>query len=226
MTRSGDCAVWLYGSHARGDADSLSDVDVLVVSDCSLSLDAIASIVGSPPRLSIVRYAWSEIEAMVEYGSLFLRHLQLEARAVSEDIEVQGRLGQRLSALPRYSLAGRDLKGFQTVLNDVRGSLGTDMHLTFELATVATLFRHACILGCALSGSPCFSRFEPVTHIVQRWGLASSWPYEFPALYEYKMYADGRSERPGKPSCHMAQLWCDRAETLLGELEVRINECN
>lgn len=226
MTLSGDCAVWLYGSHARGDADSLSDVDVLVISDRTLSLDAIEAAVGSPSRLSVARYAWREIEAMAEYGSLFLRHLQLEARAVSEDIAVQGRLGQLLSALPKYSLAGRDLKGFQNVLDDVRGSLGSDAYVLFELATVATLFRHACILGCALSDSPCFSRFEPVTRLVRRWGLASSWSNDFPILYAYRMYADGRSGRPGKPSRDMACLWCDRAEALLCELEGRINECN
>ena len=31
------CAVWLYGSRARGDEDVLSDVDVCVVSDAEVS---------------------------------------------------------------------------------------------------------------------------------------------------------------------------------------------
>lgn len=226
MTVSGDCAIWLYGSHARGDADSLSDVDLLVVSDHTINKDVITSIVGSTSHVSIALYGWREIEGMAAYGSLFLRHLQLEAYAILEDMAVRDRLGQLLSMLPRYSLATRDVIGFHTVLNDVRSSLNSDPHLVFELATIATLFRHACILGCALSGDHCFSRFEPVTRVVRRWGLASSWSREFPSLYSYRMYADARSAPPGKPSRDMVQLWCDRAEVLLSEIEVRINEFN
>lgn len=226
MILSDDCAIWLYGSHARGDADSLSDVDVLVVSDRAIDVHAIASVVCLPSRLSVARYAWREIEGMAEYGSLFLRHLQLEGRTLIEEIAVRGRLEKLLATLPGYSLAGRDLKGFHTVLDDVRSSLRSDAHLTFELATVATLFRHACILGCALCGSPCFSRFKPVTWLVQHWGLASSWSDDFPTLYAYRMYADARCERPSKPSRAMARLWCERAGILLGKLGARINEYN
>ncbi|MBI4527733.1 MAG: nucleotidyltransferase domain-containing protein [Deltaproteobacteria bacterium] len=224
MTLDGDCAIWLYGSHARGDADSLSDVDVLVVSNRDMDPEALPSVVASPSRLSITRYAWREIEGMAEYGSLFLRHIQLEGCALREGTAVRGRMVNLLSTLPRYSLAGRDLKGFQTVLADVRASLDSEVHLTFELATLATLFRHACILGCAVCGSPCFSRFGPIAQLVRQWGLSSTWSDEFPALYAYRLYASGRSQRPGKPSREMARLWCDRAAILLAELEVRVHD--
>ena len=33
MTLEHDLAVWVYGSHARGDADDFSYLDVLVVSE-------------------------------------------------------------------------------------------------------------------------------------------------------------------------------------------------
>lgn len=226
MSASDDCTVWLYGSHARGDADRLSDVDVLVVSDLPIDDGPIPSIACSPSPLSIARYSWAEIEGMAEYGSLFLRHVQLEGRVLCEGSAVRGRLGAVLSSLPQYSLALRDLEGFRAVLADVENSLGSDAHLTFELATVATLFRHACILGCAVSGNPCFSRFEPVTRVVRHWALASNWPEEFPELYAYRMYAEGRSERRAKPSHDMARVWCDRAGILLGELRVQIHERN
>jgi hypothetical protein len=219
-----DSAVWLYGSHARGDADSLSDFDVLVVTNSDMDPALLASVIGSPAYASITQYTWNEIEGMAKYGSLFLRHIQLEGRVLREEALVRGRMMNLLSTLPQYSLAGRDLKGFQTVLADVRASLESDAHITFELATLATLFRHACILGCAVSGSPCFSRFGPVAQLVRYWGLSSNWSDDFPALYVYRLYASGRAQRPAKPSRQMARLWCDRAEILLGELGVRLNE--
>ena len=39
------CAVWLYGSRARGDEDILSDVDVFVVSDTEVSKKEVAQLV-------------------------------------------------------------------------------------------------------------------------------------------------------------------------------------
>jgi len=223
MTLSNDCAIWLYGSQARGDADLQSDVDVLVVSDCVWEPDEIMSVVAYSPRLSITQYTWREIERMAGYGSLFLRHLHLEGQVLREGSIVQGRLNEILSPLPAYSLATRDLMGFYTVLEDVRGSFSSATHLMFELATLATVFRHACILGCAVSDRPCFARFAPISQLVRRWGLKSSWSEEFPSLYAYRMYADGRARRPANPNETLARVWCDRTEILLDELQERLN---
>jgi hypothetical protein len=93
-----------------------------------------------------------------------------------------------------------------------------------ELATIATVFRHACILGCAISGRPCFSRFGPVAQLLGDWGLCSAWSDEFPELYAYRLYASGRILLPAKPTAKMARLWCDRADVLLNQLGVRLYE--
>ena len=72
------------------------------------------------------------------------------------------RLGDALprssEVLGEYRLASRDLAGFRTVLQDVGTSIaGGHASLVFESSTLGTVFRHACILGCALDGGYCFS---------------------------------------------------------------------
>ena len=71
---SPDVELWLYGSRARGDADTLSDTDILAIASWR------ANVEGTVKRLNLRRvnvssYTWDEIEAMRDYGSLFLHHL-------------------------------------------------------------------------------------------------------------------------------------------------------
>lgn len=226
MSVGGDAAVWLYGSHARGDADAVSDVDVLLVSD-SVAADDLRSLIPSgSAALSVAQYSWAEIEGMASYGSLFLRHLKLEGRPIVEANMVEGRLASLLSQLGSYRFAKRDLRGFWTVLRDIERSLASDGSLAFELSTLGTVVRHACILGCALSGHPCFSRFEPVRRIVKAWRLGPGFAEEFPSLYAYRLYADGRLRTVAPPSFKVAADWCQRAQCLLAELGTCVDEAH
>lgn len=222
--RSGDTAAWLYGSHSRGDADQYSDVDVLIVTDNKtdeVQIDELLQISGKP---SISRYQWQEIDEMAKCGSLFLRHLDLEGRPIFESESAAGRLRRSLSQLGPYTHTLRDLRGFNVVLHDIAESLSSrHASLIFELSTLGTVFRHASILGCAISGNPCFSRLKPVETIVTRWNLPESWAAEFGALYTFRMYADGRIQTAPVPSQESAWEWLTRARTLLSKLGSRIN---
>src|SRR5262245_46459624 len=75
-----DFAVWLYGSVARGDADELSDTDVLLISDAS---DHPIPAVQAVAEASVSHYTWGQITSLAEVGSLFLHHLRLEGRVVA-----------------------------------------------------------------------------------------------------------------------------------------------
>ena len=213
-------AVWLYGSHSRGDADEFSDVDVLCVSEDGRIAEVDGSFMEQPKSLSISNYSWSEIGKMSQYGSLFLRHIQLEGRSIQESQQARGRLERILSCLGPYKRASRDLLSFRAVLNDISMSLNDGQaSLYFELATLATVFRHTAILGCSLAGEPCFSRNGPIGRLTTHWRLPQEWVAEFPQLYAYRLYAAGRASRPREATTQCVLTWCDRLDQILSLLE-------
>ena len=209
-------AVWLYGSFARGDSDSLSDIDLLHITDDLNVGTPREGRISRSESVSVSGYLWKEIEGMAEHGSLFLHHLRLEGRPLVESRQCQGRLVKILAGLGPYCLASRDVVGFGQVLDDIRLSLAdSEASLFYELSTLGTVFRHAAILGCALQGSFCFSRSEPVARIVSQHRLPEHWVSEFRDLYDYRLFMDGRIEECEPPRLELARLWCSRTRVLL-----------
>lgn len=165
----------LYGSRARGEADDLSDTDVLLVDD-------------SPEG----DYRWGEIEHLRSYGSLFLWHLILEAKELDADDAGRARWADIATEIPRYRRAIADLDAFEVVLSDVAESLEfDDAEAPFEAAVLARTVRHAAILGCFLKGSPNFSRYGAVRQALEQFGLATPRGVSFERLYDLVLGADG-----------------------------------
>src|SRR5687767_14052986 len=162
-------AVWLYGSEARGDASSYSDVDILQVGEGSVPVILHASYVGR--KISFSHYGWDEIGRMAEYGSLFLYHLKAEATVFYESPDAVGRLRTMLNSLPHYQRARRDVKAFRQSLIDISAELPNPANLEFELATIAALIRRIGILGSYLLGRPRFDRIGPVKEVIEAWNL-------------------------------------------------------
>ena len=220
MNPDANCAVWLYGSHSRGDADDFSDVDVLFVSEDGRVAEFDGYFVEQPKTLSISNYSWTEIGKMSQYGSLFLRHIQLEGRPILEGQQARGRLEKILSCLGPYKRVSRDLLSFRTVLNDISISLNDGQaSLYFELSTLATVIRHTAILGCSLAGAPCFSRNDPIGRLAAHWHIPQEWVAEFPQLYVYRLYAAGRAPRPREANAQYILAWCERLDHILSLLE-------
>ena len=142
-----DHVVVLFGSRARGDSDASSDEDVLVVADVEDPQTIAPSVTG----LGLVHHRWSDLYRMCSYGSLFMLHLKLEGRVLGGN--ARGRLlyDVALAELKDYTRVERDLLVFKQALCDSRLALEggcADVH--FELSNVATVCRHASILGCYL----------------------------------------------------------------------------
>lgn len=226
MTEDASYAVWLYGSRARGTGDDSSDTDVLLVSDGGVD-EARAQVHFCGARaVAVSEYSWGEMEEMAEYGSLFLHHLRLEGCPVFESRTAQGRLGNILAHVGPYQRAAWDVTGFRTVLADIRASIGDGFaSITFELATLGTVFRHASILGCALTRRFCFSRNGPIETLVEEWGLPAEWAKEFPALYQYRLQWDGRAEQVRRPNAKtFVATWLGRADALVNTLAEYVDD--
>ncbi len=211
-------AMWLYGSHARGDARPDSDLDVLLIGDGELPERALTEFGDEWSNPSVSRYSWREIRGMAKYGSLFLHHLRLEGRPVFEDEECRGVFRRLLDGLPRYTMASRDVRGFAMVLKDIEKSGPEGWSDPFELSVLATIIRHSAILGCWLHGCPEFGRTSPVRAIVDAIGCPGDWN-GFGELYNYRLYGDGRIGSEMLISVD-GKAWWGRARELVDHLEV------
>jgi len=219
------CAVWLYGSRARGDEDVLSDIDVFVASDTEVSKKEVTQLVPElPGDISVSQYSWGEIIGMADYGSLFLHHLRTEGKMLWEAPAGKGQLFKLLSGMGEYKHARRDIRGFMTVLEDVKASLESGGVFTYELSVLGTVLRHSSILGCWLQGNPSFGRIEPVQRIVSRYGLSTEIAAEYPGLYEYRLYIDGRVAVITEPTRLQVEVWLERVMNVVNAIATDANE--
>jgi hypothetical protein len=211
--------LWLYGSTARGTNDERSDLDLLVASadDGPTPPEitrALSSLEGRRDA-AIKRYSWRELEAMAQYGSLFLLHLHLEARPVIGDGR---RLKQLLSDLPMYSRSREDLAGFRLALDDAGESLADGGDPTFEAIVIATTLRHASILCSYLAGQPTFGRDSAIR---VAFGVVGMQQLAEPAcaLYDVRLtHARGAGDGT-RVGWKTAEVWLEHAVSFLDRIE-------
>ncbi len=210
-------SVWLYGSHARGDSDRLSDIDVFVAGAPHRGVVESLAFNGQTPSVS--QYTWEEVEAMAAYGSLFLRHLRLEGRPLLEGAGGTFRLVQLLERLPKYELFRRDIRAFHLTVGDVREAFRMGSTPEFEMAVLGTVLRHGSVLGCYLLGRPCFARTGAMEQAGRAVGFTSEDVKAFNTLYLFRLHEDGRCGAPFKPSWDHVMEFCCQMEIFLQRLE-------
>jgi hypothetical protein len=215
--------VVLFGSQARGDNDDVSDNDVLVVAD-ERDPNIETSAFGRPEA---VHHGWGDMSRMCSYGSLFMLHLKMEGRILAGDYEGRHLYQSLLSALPEYSRVKNDLATFDQALLDSRLALHLgDTDVSFELSNIATICRHASILGCYLLGTPNFGRYSAVERVCRQTRMGTDLADKFPSLYQYRIaFARGLDHVLPGVTRQGALAWCDLVEDLLAEVKSVARHC-
>ncbi|MEW6422716.1 MAG: nucleotidyltransferase domain-containing protein [Deinococcota bacterium] len=144
--------LYIFGSAARGEVSSTSDIDVLVV-----------PLGGGKPEYPTGWSVYSPevIQSYFESGRLFAWHLYLEAKCIhsANPMPYLSSLGQPAP----YSSAGEDIDDLEGMLHDSLIEIqARTTNLIYELGIAYTAMRDiAMAASWVLMDRPCFSRDAP-----------------------------------------------------------------
>lgn len=171
--------IYIFGSSVRGEVESNSDIDVLVIADTKNRHDHF------PTEWSV--YSHSSIKEFYDSGRLFAWHLHLDSKCIFKESE-QSYL-ESLGKPAEYSNFNSDLESLSelllTSLNEIDNSTAS---IIFEAGVAYTAIRDlAMVASTKLHSRPCFSRYSP-------YALPFTFPIE-KSLYELMICARLASTR-------------------------------
>ncbi len=156
----------LFGSAARGDADALSDRDVLIVDD-DLEVLVARSAELEAQGASVAPYTFAKLSALATQGALFLQHLKLEAQVIRDKGGRLARLLADFSPRSDYSMEIAD----NAALSALAGSVPTGAKGILLAADILYVsVRNHGVLSLAERGVHAYA-FDAVTNGLEAEGL-------------------------------------------------------
>jgi hypothetical protein len=149
-------AVFLYGSHARGDAEDTSDVDVLQITPVHTVPYAIG-------RFNITCYTFDQLLRLARRGGLFARHLVEEALPLADPENLLGTLKSAYVACQTYHDVRNEVCGCGPLL-DVEACEFNDNAEGFN-SLVSYLIRTHLYASAFDQGAQSFA-MGPVLHLL------------------------------------------------------------
>lgn len=213
-------SVCLFGSTARGDNDSISDIDIFIlIDDCDeqVFIEKKIKIIDqlNIPSEWVSLYRKSTIKDMHKYGSYFLWHIKLEGIILYSR---SGFLESIFKNLPRYRKVEEDLKEYLAICQDIKKSIQKDTStLHYELSVLASLVRNTCIAIAFLHNRISFGRVSVVEVCKNIMGM--EFPFsveEYEELYKFRIaYNRSKVIKLQEINVLFINKWIERVESLI-----------
>lgn len=151
----------IFGSTARGDSDSNSDLDVFILSEdipfaeiLKMKREVADALGCHPSGISVYRLGTAL--AMAQDGSAFVWHLKLEGEVLySRD----GAIEELLERITPYRDYQRDFLFYRSLLADIEDSLTRYAQPNaFDLSLLFSVCRNTCMRLTFYAGEPKFGR--------------------------------------------------------------------
>lgn len=163
-----DVAIAVFGSVARGDYDSISDRDVLLVSDQSTNLRDIRDNFETF-GWSCTVYSWKRLETAASRGSLFVQHLKQESKIC---LDRQNRLNALLNHFsPKVSYKA-EIQSAANVLAVLQDMPNSPVGQLWAMDVLAVSFRSLAVAALADEGIYKYSQSEIANSLI-RLGMLS-----------------------------------------------------
>lgn len=214
-------AIMLFGSHARGDNDEFSDLDLLfIIEDCDNS-EYIKKKENLSKQLKIPSewislYKKSSIQNMNEYTSYFLWHLKLEGKIIYSKC---GFINDILDNLQEYKKTNYDLYQYKVICNDIEQAIKEECGTyRYELNILASLARNTCMALCYINGIKVFGRVDSVKNAINI--LSDKFPFtidEYKELYKFRSEYKNKTikTKVEKDIKNYTQIWCGKVKQLI-----------
>ena len=179
----------IFGSAARGDSDSFSDRDLLIISENETALRRLKSKYDSA-GWSCTAYSWSRLQHAADQGSLFVQHLKQESKILADPSDRLAHLLDQYSPRGNYN---RESNGSASLLGNLTQHMPRCREGPMWAVDILSVgFRSLAVTKLADNGIYAFSNSEIIEGLARIGILNKEDGYQLSLLRRFKsLYRQG-----------------------------------